>query len=82
MNQALAQQARVIADKCGHDTPDDVPELQRALATGLTGTSQIVEDYETALAVLYGVRHVIAVSSGAASVTAALAGVRFQPGMK
>ncbi|AIS10139.1 aminotransferase [Pseudomonas chlororaphis subsp. aurantiaca] len=80
MNQAISRPTRVIADKCGHDTADDVPELQRALATGLTGTSQIVEDYETALAVLYGVRHVIAVSSGAASVTAALAGVRFQPG--
>ncbi|WP_197044182.1 DegT/DnrJ/EryC1/StrS family aminotransferase, partial [Pseudomonas viridiflava] len=28
----------------------------------------------------YGIRHVIAVSSGAASVTAALAGVDFRPG--
>ncbi|MGO4611797.1 DegT/DnrJ/EryC1/StrS family aminotransferase, partial [Variovorax sp. 2RAF20] len=66
--------------KATHGTGDDLHELGRALGSGLTGTSSIVEEYEAALAALYGVRHVIAVSSGAASVTAALAGVDFRPG--
>ncbi|ROM91752.1 DegT/DnrJ/EryC1/StrS family aminotransferase [Pseudomonas brassicacearum] len=71
---------RTIVQKGTHGTFDDLRELERALCSGLTGTSSIVEEYETALAALYGVRHVIAVSSGAASVTAALAGVDFRPG--
>lgn len=75
-----AVSTRTIAQKCSHATADDLRELERALHSGLTGTSQIVDEYEAALAALYGVRHVIAVSSGAASVTAALAGVDFHPG--
>ncbi|MEE4662469.1 DegT/DnrJ/EryC1/StrS family aminotransferase [Pseudomonas alliivorans] len=71
---------RTLTQKGAMDSPDDLRELERALYSGLTGTSPVVEEYETALATLYGVRHVIAVSSGAASVTAALAGVDFQPG--
>lgn len=78
MNQTASM--RVIAEKCSHATADDVPELARALHSGLAGTAQIVTDYEAALAALYGIRHVIAVSSGAASVTAALSGVDFRPG--
>ncbi|MEE4689066.1 DegT/DnrJ/EryC1/StrS family aminotransferase [Pseudomonas alliivorans] len=71
---------RTLTQKGAMDSPDDLRELERALYSGLTGTSPVVEEYETALATLYGVRHVIAVSSGAASVTAALAGVDFEPG--
>ncbi|MEE5065080.1 DegT/DnrJ/EryC1/StrS family aminotransferase [Pseudomonas alliivorans] len=71
---------RTLTQKGAMDSPDDLRELERALYSGLTGTSPVVEEYEAALATLYGVRHVIAVSSGAASVTAALAGVDFQPG--
>ncbi|MEE4332548.1 DegT/DnrJ/EryC1/StrS family aminotransferase [Pseudomonas alliivorans] len=71
---------RTLTQKGAMDSPDDLRELERALYSGLTGTSPVVEEYEAALATLYGVRNVIAVSSGAASVTAALAGVDFQPG--
>ncbi|CAB3766838.1 DegT/DnrJ/EryC1/StrS family aminotransferase [Paraburkholderia humisilvae] len=71
---------RQIAETCSHDTPDDIAQLSRALLTGLSGTARIVADYETALATTYGVRHVIAVSSGAAAVAAALSGVNWRSG--
>ncbi|WP_206957589.1 DegT/DnrJ/EryC1/StrS family aminotransferase [Trinickia acidisoli] len=71
---------RTVAETCSHDTPDDMPAIERALRTGLSGTAQVVEEYEASLAALYGVRHVIAVSSGAASVAAALSGVDHAPG--
>lgn len=71
---------RTIAETCSHDTPDDLKELERALKTGLSGTAAIVAEYEASIAALYGVRHVIAVSSGAAAVAAALAGVDHVPG--
>ncbi|OHX14283.1 DegT/DnrJ/EryC1/StrS family aminotransferase [Chromobacterium sphagni] len=71
---------RAIAETCAHDTADDLPELARALRSGLTGTSDIVAEYEAALARLYDIPHVIAVSSGAASVNAALAGLDFATG--
>lgn len=71
---------RTITQKGPMHSIDDLHELERALHSGLTGTSQVVDEYEAALSGLYGIKHVIAVSSGAASVTAALAGVDFQPG--
>ncbi|AXE31008.1 aminotransferase [Chromobacterium phragmitis] len=77
---ALSLEARRIPETCIHDAPDDIVELSRALRNGLSGTAGIVSEYEAALAALYGVPHVIAVSSGAASVHAALAGIDFEPG--
>nr|BAG24103.1 probable aminotransferase [Pseudomonas cichorii] len=69
---------RTITQKGTLHSADDLHELERALHSGLTGTSPIVEEYEAALSALYGIKHVIAVSSGAASVTAALSGVDFR----
>ncbi|MBX8499375.1 DegT/DnrJ/EryC1/StrS family aminotransferase [Pseudomonas lijiangensis] len=71
---------RTITQKGTLHSADDLRELERALHSGLTGTSPIVEEYEAAMSALYGIKHVISVSSGAASVTAALAGVDFRPG--
>ncbi|NLP63257.1 DegT/DnrJ/EryC1/StrS family aminotransferase [Paraburkholderia sacchari] len=71
---------RTIADLGSHDSPDDVNELTRALASGFSGTSGIVAEYEAAIASLYGVEHAIAVSSGAAAVAAALSGIDHDPG--
>ncbi|WP_337691172.1 DegT/DnrJ/EryC1/StrS family aminotransferase [Mycetohabitans sp. B46] len=80
MMNATETAPRRITETCLHDSPEDIVELTRALHTGLSGTAQIVEDYEAMLATTYGVRHVIAVSSGAASVTAALSGIDWQLG--
>ncbi|WP_321864406.1 DegT/DnrJ/EryC1/StrS aminotransferase family protein [Burkholderia cenocepacia] len=71
---------RHIAETCSHDTPEDLAALTLALETGLSGTAHVVEEYESAIAAIYGARHVIAVSSGAAAVAAALSGVDWRPG--
>ncbi|QIY78233.1 DegT/DnrJ/EryC1/StrS family aminotransferase [Chromobacterium violaceum] len=80
MMSTIALETRHIAETCAHDTPDDAAELARALRGGLSGTADVVAEYEAALGSLYGFPHVIAVSSGAASVHAALAGIDFSPG--
>ena len=69
-----------IRQTCAYGAHSDKRELAAALRDGLSGTAQIVADYEAAIARLYGARHVIAVSSGAAAVTAALAAIDHAPG--
>ncbi|PTL84524.1 DegT/DnrJ/EryC1/StrS aminotransferase family protein [Vitiosangium sp. GDMCC 1.1324] len=75
-----ARPPREITDAFRHRHPDDERYLRQALETGLTGTSSIVERYERKLAERYGMRHVLAVSSGAAAVTVALDGITWEPG--
>jgi len=63
---------RSIQDTYSHRHDEDALYFERALATGLTGTSDIVAEYEEALAAHFGAPHAIAVSSGSAAVMAAL----------
>jgi dTDP-4-amino-4,6-dideoxygalactose transaminase len=63
---------RSIQDSYSHRHDEDALHFERALATGLTGTSDIVAEYERALAAHFGAPHVVAVSSGSAAVMAAL----------
>ncbi|UTH74297.1 DegT/DnrJ/EryC1/StrS aminotransferase family protein [Chromobacterium sp. IIBBL 290-4] len=74
------QSRRQIAETCNHVSQQDVAELTRALQGGLSGTADIVGEYEAELKKVYDARHAIAVSSGAAAVLAALASLPHQPG--
>jgi perosamine synthetase len=71
---------REIAELCDHSSSDDMLFLDRALSTGLSGTSPIVRDFEQSIAAHYEVEHVVAVSSGAAAVMVALRGIDVQRG--
>ncbi|WP_063934701.1 DegT/DnrJ/EryC1/StrS family aminotransferase [Archangium violaceum] len=71
---------RRINDAFRHRHPDDELYLRQALETGLTGTAPIVEQYERKISELYGMRHVLAVSSGAVAVSVALEGIGWQVG--
>ncbi|RDS83897.1 aminotransferase [Dyella monticola] len=73
---------RAVAELCSHRQSNDIDYLERALATGLTGTSPIVLEFEQAIGAVYGVPHVVAVSSGAAAVMAALKGFDWSPGQE
>jgi len=69
-----------IDDAFRHRHPDDELYLRRALETGLTGTAPIVEQYERKISERYGIRHVLAVSSGSAAVAVALEGIDWEVG--
>ncbi|MBM7115175.1 DegT/DnrJ/EryC1/StrS family aminotransferase [Archangium primigenium] len=71
---------REIDDAVRHRHADDEFYLRRALETGLTGTAPIVEQYERKISERYGLRHVLAVSSGSAAVAVALEGVDWEVG--
>jgi perosamine synthetase len=69
-----------IDDSVRHRHPQDEFYLRRALETGLTGTAPIVEQYEQRISERYGMKHVLAVSSGSAAVAVALEGVDWEVG--
>ncbi|MFY0583755.1 DegT/DnrJ/EryC1/StrS family aminotransferase [Cystobacter fuscus] len=69
-----------IDDSVQHRHPQDELYLRRALETGLTGTAPIVEQYEQRISERYGIKHVLAVSSGSAAVAVALEGVDWEVG--
>ena len=72
--------ARTITDKFRPQYPDDLMALTNALKQGLSGTSDIVENYERALSSYFDNTHAIALSSGAAALTVALAALDIKPG--
>lgn len=69
-----------IADVYEHRSIGDAQYLQMALESGLSGTSSIVDSYERKIASFYQVPYATAVSSGAAAVSVALAGVDWERG--
>src|SRR5690349_12588771 len=71
---------RIISDKYRASHQDDTSSLAAALDRGLSGTSDTVSDYETALRGYFGNRNAIAISSGGAAITVALAAVGVKAG--
>ncbi|WP_434380928.1 DegT/DnrJ/EryC1/StrS family aminotransferase [Melittangium boletus] len=78
MAETTQKPKRVISDKYRASHEDDASSLSAALERGLSGTSDTVTDYETALKGYFGSRNAIALSSGGAAITVALvaAGVK------
>lgn len=72
--------AERIPDGFRYRAEDDAAYLVDFLTRGLTGTGEVVEAYEKALAAAYGATHAVTVSSGSAAVMAALGALGLQPG--
>jgi len=68
----MVQQPPAIADLAQQHNPRDTEMLRRALATGLSGTSQLVDELEAAVCRAYQAAHCIAVTSGSMAVAAVL----------
>jgi perosamine synthetase len=66
---------RVISDKYRPSYSDDEFALQEALRGSLSGTSELVSDYEKALCRRFESEYAVAVSSGTAAIMVALAAV-------
>ncbi|RDS83549.1 aminotransferase class I/II-fold pyridoxal phosphate-dependent enzyme [Dyella monticola] len=71
---------RVISDKYRPVYEGDMPAILEGLSGGLSGTSDIVTEYEQALAAWFNSRHAVAVSSGAAAISVALGALGVKPG--
>lgn len=71
---------KIISDKYRPAFPEDLEVLAQVLPQGISGTSDVVEAYEKSLSEYFGNPHAIAVSSGAAAITVALAAVGVRPG--
>ncbi|HEX3761400.1 MAG TPA: DegT/DnrJ/EryC1/StrS family aminotransferase [Kofleriaceae bacterium] len=69
-----------ISDKCLQRTPGDATAVSAALQGAISGGSDVITEYETELARVFGARHAIAVSSGGAALVAALYGAGVRPG--
>lgn len=69
-----------ISDKVLQRTSDDVAALTAALQGAISGGSDVISAYESALAKTFDARHAIAVSSGGAALIAALYGAGVKPG--
>jgi dTDP-4-amino-4,6-dideoxygalactose transaminase len=64
---------KAISDKYLHSSMNDAPRLMAALAAGqLSGTADIVAEYEAQLATAFASTFAIAVSSGSAALQTAL----------
>ena len=79
---AQARPLRTVPDPYAHRHDEDPRYFERALQTGLSGTADIVGEYERALAAHFGSAHAIAVSSGCAAVMAALRAFDWTPGQR
>jgi dTDP-4-amino-4,6-dideoxygalactose transaminase len=80
MAEASAQAKRVISDKYRASHEDVSSSLAAALDRGLSGTSDTVSDYEASLRGYFSSRNAIAISSGGAAITVALAAVGVKAG--
>jgi perosamine synthetase len=80
MAEASVKNKRVISDKYRASHEDDQPALAAALAGGLSGTSDTVTEYEAALRTYFSNRNAIAISSGGAAITVALAAAGVKAG--
>jgi dTDP-4-amino-4,6-dideoxygalactose transaminase len=76
----MATIRRSISDKFRPSYASDVNAMSAALLGGLSGTSDTVGVYERALAEWFGNKNAIAISSGAAAISVALAAVGVRPG--
>lgn len=75
-----ATQKKVISDKYRIRYDDDAASVAASLDRGLSGTSDVVTEYETALSKYFSSKHAIAISSGGAAISVALAAVGVKPG--
>lgn len=80
MSNAACATSKVISDKYRPPYADDLAALSSALERGISGTSDTVETYEAALAAYFDSPYAIAVSSGGAAISVALAAVQVQAG--
>lgn len=71
---------RSVSDKYRGLYPDDAETLRATLARSLSGTSDVVTEYEQALAAWFDARHAVALSSGGAALSVALHAVGVGPG--
>lgn len=80
-NHAHAAAARIsVSDKYRPVYADDLPTLQHTLERALSGTSDVVTEYENKLAQWFDARHAIAVSSGGAALSVAIYAAGVGPG--
>lgn len=71
---------RSITDKFRPSYPDDLTAVIAALSSGLSGTSETVENYEKGLASYFESPYAVATSSGAAALSVSMAAVGVTPG--
>ncbi|CAB3766832.1 DegT/DnrJ/EryC1/StrS family aminotransferase [Paraburkholderia humisilvae] len=71
---------RVVSDKYRVVHASDVDTLRNTLARPLSGTSEVVTEYEQDLATWFGARHAVALSSGGAALSVALYASGVGPG--
>lgn len=72
---------QTVTDKFLSRSDQDLPILSKLLSAGqLSGTAEIVGEYELALARTFGVRRAIAVSSGSTAIQAALRAIDAEVG--
>ncbi|NTJ66362.1 hypothetical protein G6M50_26490 [Agrobacterium rhizogenes] len=70
-----------IIDKFLSRSDNDLPKLSKLLSDGqLSGTAEVVAEYELALAQTFGVRRAVAVSSGSTAIQAALSAIDAKAG--
>lgn len=80
MLDSISTSVKSISDKYRPPYADDITALANALQRGISGTSDTVEAYEAALAAYFDSPFAIAVSSGGAAISVALAAVQIQAG--
>lgn len=71
----------VVSDKFLSSSDNDIPMLATLLENGqISGTADVVAEYELALAQRFGSKHAVAVSSGSTAIQAALQAIDAKPG--
>ncbi|XVO81696.1 DegT/DnrJ/EryC1/StrS family aminotransferase [Pseudomonas chlororaphis] len=81
MSSNLSSAARIsVSDKYRPVYADDLLTLQNTLERPLSGTSDVVGEYEAKLAAWFEARHAIAVSSGGAALSVAIYAADVGPG--
>ncbi|KVN07017.1 aspartate aminotransferase [Burkholderia sp. MSMB1552] len=78
--EAAVSARRTVSDKFRVVYANDVDTLEKTLARSLSGTSDVVTEYEQDLAAWFGARHAVALSSGGAALSVALYAAGVQPG--
>ncbi len=78
--EAVASARRTVSDKFRTVYANDVDTLEKTLARSLSGTSDVVTEYEQDLAAWFGARHAVALSSGGAALSVALYAAGVRPG--